>query len=239
MILYKGPSRIDGKPIVVIATINSVNAKTGDMVQTWILREDISPVKAFQTKQDYSICGDCKLRNNLGGACYVTIWQAPYAIYQAYKRGTYDKPSNIRKVSKALANTEIRIGSYGDPCAVPFHVWESLIAQGNTRYTGYTHQWKDKKNQEYRKLLMASVDTIQEAQLAHAMGWRFFLVLPDVESPPTFTSVVECPSTASDRSCADCTICDGTRADSRSTTAASIAIQVHGHLAKRFLTVIR
>ena len=45
-ILYQGPSNIDGKPIVVIATgfaNKSANGKTGDMIQTWIIREDIAP----------------------------------------------------------------------------------------------------------------------------------------------------------------------------------------------------
>ena len=36
-ILYEGPSALDGAPIVVIATMETSNAKTGAMVQTWIL----------------------------------------------------------------------------------------------------------------------------------------------------------------------------------------------------------
>ena len=37
-VIYKGPSLLDGAPIVVIAVIGSGNTKTGDMVQTYILR---------------------------------------------------------------------------------------------------------------------------------------------------------------------------------------------------------
>jgi hypothetical protein len=41
VVLYEGPSELDGKPIVVVATFNSVNDKTGNMVQTWIIRSDM------------------------------------------------------------------------------------------------------------------------------------------------------------------------------------------------------
>ena len=45
-VLYDGPSVLDGQPIVVIATMETSNRKTGNMVQTWILRSDISPTDA-------------------------------------------------------------------------------------------------------------------------------------------------------------------------------------------------
>ena len=58
-VIYKGASLIDGKPIVVIANISSVNAKTGNAIQTTILRDDIDPLLANKTGEDYSICGTC------------------------------------------------------------------------------------------------------------------------------------------------------------------------------------
>jgi hypothetical protein len=65
MILYRGPSMIDGKPIVAIATgydNESVNQKTGAMAQVWILRDDIAPIEAAQRGEDASICGQCPHR---------------------------------------------------------------------------------------------------------------------------------------------------------------------------------
>ena len=51
ILLYKGKSKLDGKTIIVIA--NNVfswdkteNEKTGDMIQTYIIRPDISPIIA-------------------------------------------------------------------------------------------------------------------------------------------------------------------------------------------------
>ena len=69
-IFYEGPSAIDGAPIVVIATgfaSATGNRKTGDMVQTYIIRQDVKPTDALRTGQDASICGDCKHRPILGG----------------------------------------------------------------------------------------------------------------------------------------------------------------------------
>ena len=55
VILYEGPSHIDGAPIVVIAnriTAPSTNDKTGAMVQTFIIRADVNPYRALKTGQD-------------------------------------------------------------------------------------------------------------------------------------------------------------------------------------------
>ena len=49
VVLYDGPSLIDGAPIVAIATgliWPSLNRKTGDMVHVWIMRADLPPVEA-------------------------------------------------------------------------------------------------------------------------------------------------------------------------------------------------
>ena len=56
-IIYEGPSVIDGKPIVAIATYSGRNRKTGAMVQTYILRADLNPLDASKTGEDASICG--------------------------------------------------------------------------------------------------------------------------------------------------------------------------------------
>ena len=64
-ILYEGPSALDGAPIVVIVTglaRKSTNAKTGALLQTWILRSDMHPIDAVRSGADSSICGDCRHR---------------------------------------------------------------------------------------------------------------------------------------------------------------------------------
>ena len=63
-IAYEGKSLIDKSPIVVIVTAlnSSANSKTGNMVQTFIIRSDVDPVTAARTGQDFGICGACRHR---------------------------------------------------------------------------------------------------------------------------------------------------------------------------------
>jgi hypothetical protein len=92
IILYEGPSAIDGAPIVVIANriaTGSNNAKTGAMVQTFIMRADVNPFRALKTGQDESICGDCPQRPFKGGKCYVDVAKSVASVYGAYERGRY------------------------------------------------------------------------------------------------------------------------------------------------------
>ncbi len=61
-IVWSGNSRIDGSPIMAIVTglrTASANPKTGDMIQTWIIRSDMHPLEAIKSGSDYGICGSC------------------------------------------------------------------------------------------------------------------------------------------------------------------------------------
>ncbi|HEY8310998.1 MAG TPA: hypothetical protein VIG47_10605 [Gemmatimonadaceae bacterium] len=238
MILWEGASQIDGKPIVAIATDGSSNVKTGDMIQVWIIRSDIAPHTATQTGDDRSVCGDCPQRHYLGGACYVTPFQAPLSVYKMLKRGGYADDKRNARLARKLREQPIRLGAYGDPAAVPFHVWEELLAQGCGKWTGYTHQWRKRYAAPYRQILMASCDSEDEAIEARVRGWRFFLVTAESAESPTLGRTVECLSDAQGMTCEECRICDGTRADLHP-NAASVAIQVHGARKARFLTVLR
>jgi hypothetical protein len=58
--VWEGPSELDGAPIMLLLTglaKSSKNAKTGDLLQTWILRSDVAPHVAVKTGQDSSVCG--------------------------------------------------------------------------------------------------------------------------------------------------------------------------------------
>ena len=94
VVLYDGPSKIDGAPIIAIAcriTEASNNGKTGAMVQTFIMRRDIAPHIALKSGDDSSVCGDCPLRPIYKGPtrCYVRVYQAPLSVWNAYHRGRY------------------------------------------------------------------------------------------------------------------------------------------------------
>jgi len=225
-ILWEGASQIDHQPIVVIATWNSRNRKTGDMLQTWILRADISPLQAIADGQDVSICGTCKHRKQPDTgkrSCYVNVGQAPNGCWKAYKRGSYDRADSIASIGMGR---RVRLGAYGDPAAVPAHIWRKLISL-SLGHTGYTHQWKMAFAGAFRDLCMASVDNEEERDLAHANGWRTFRVTPEVEDKGSLISAgeVACPASAEQGArtqCASCMLCAGT-----SKLAKSIAIAEH------------
>ena len=233
IILYRGPSLLDGNPIVVIATglnSKSTNEKTGNMVQTWILREDVSPIDAVKSGADSSICGNCKHRWFSGGSCYVMVWQAPLSVYDAFKREIYSNAS-LEEITAIGRGRKVRIGSYGDPAAVPVEVWQALTARASA-WTGYTHQWLDGAAEALKPYVMASADTVQEGLDARANGWRTFRIR-DLNNAPLADDEFICPASAEagyKTDCASCKACMGTSAKAK----ANPVIIVHGARSKRF-----
>lgn len=229
-VIYRGPSLIDGAPIVAIATklkrSGKANSKTGEMVQTYILRADIHPVEAIRTGADSSICGDCVHRGDgfEGRTCYVSP-NGFGSVYRAYAGGSYPEASPD-DVAKLIRGRMVRLGTYGDPAAVPSKVWRALVKHSEG-WTGYTHQWRKRFAQGLRKLCMASADSAGDAILAHAKGWRTFRVA-DSKAPSVGREIV-CPASKEAGKllqCIDCKACDG--ANGR---RGSIRIAAHGYQA--------
>jgi hypothetical protein len=190
-IIYRGPSMLDGAPIVVVVTglaKSSRNAKTGDMLQTWIVRDDVNPIEAAKTGQDETVCGDCVHRPINGGSCYVKLFQAPLNIFKSAHRGIYPTVIDLNDIAALGVDRVVRLGSYGDPAAVPVGVWEALTAHASA-WTGYTHQWRNAPH--LVSLCMASADSAAEQVMAKAMGWRTFRVR--TASEPVMAKEFICP----------------------------------------------
>ena len=233
-ILWEGPSALDGAPIVVIATGlagASRNTKTGDMVQTWILRQDIAPYAAVKGGQDSSVCGDCPHRPINGGACYVNTVNAPGAIWRAYRAGRYVKAADLEAIRAIGAGRAFRLGAYGDPAAAPLAIWQALTSQAKAS-NGYPHQWRRPDAQGLASLCMASADSVEEREEARAMGWRTFRVRAPFE--PVVAREFICPASeeaGKKTDCATCRACGGTEAKAK----ASPVIIAHGATARRFI----
>ena len=228
-ILYQGPSNFDGKPIVVIAVWSSKNSKTGDMLQTYILRSDIDPREANKYGEDESICGQCQHRGTPTfdplkklaeeRTCYVNMGQGVLIVYNTFKAGKYPVASP-RAVG---AGRRVRIGTYGDGAAAPDYVWDELLSEAEG-HTAYSHNGGDPR------LYMVSADTLAQAQGAWANGYRTFRVVRDVSE--IRKNEVLCPASKEaghKTTCAACLLCGGT-----SVKAKSIAIPVHGSGAVHF-----
>ena len=205
---------------VVIATglkRKTKNAKTGQMVQIWILAKAENPLRAIETGLDALICGGCPLRgtNGQGRTCYVNVGQAPLAVWRAYNRGSYPVMSTV----EIFRNRKVRFGAYGDPVFIPFSIVRDIAAV-SAGWTGYTHQWHNPLYAGYRAFVMASAETAAGAAEAQAQGWRTFRVSATTE---TQANEIVCPNTTRGISCADCRLCQGT-----TLRAKNIVIEVHG-----------
>jgi hypothetical protein len=233
-IIYQGPSLIDGSPIVVIAIISSRNKKTGSMLQTYIMRSDMDPRLASKTGADYAICGLCPHRGIAtqdpvkkqaeNRSCYVLLGQGPLIAYQSMLKGLYPVINGHAAIAALGAGRKVRIGTYGDPAAVPAYIWESLLFQADM-HTAYSHQSGIQSAAFLPKLMMQSADSEQEARTAWNQGIRTFRVVSSVADIVAGKEIL-CPASkeaGKKTSCADCGLCAGS-----SIKAKSIAIPAHG-----------
>lgn len=241
-VLYRGPSTIDGSPIVVIVTglaDGARNSKTGPMAQVYIIRADQNPLQAAQRGDDVSICGSCVHRGriitdpstgrlkNVERSCYVTLMHGPRVIWDSFQRGVYPDVS-IAKARKLLASKRVRLGAYGDPGAVPFAFWEQVLDRVS-ELTGYTHLWR--QFPMLSAFCMASCDSEADREEAKILGFRTFRVRG--KDDPKLAGEGHCPS--SDEmgkavQCVDCMLCGGHRSKAK----ADLTIISHGTGSKWF-----
>jgi len=228
-IIYQGPSLYDGKPIVVIATYSDRNTKTGGVVQTYILRADMNPLEASKTGEDASICGTCPLRGEpttdparkqaKGRKCYVNLGQGVLITYRSFLRGVYPDAQTTDARRAIGRGRVVRVGTYGDPAAVPSHVWDDLLADAAS-HTAYTHAsgWRP-------DIAMQSADSLEQAQAHWQAGRRTFRVLVDLGDIVPAREVL-CPASkeAGRRTTCDaCRLCGGNATRSPK----SVAIVAH------------
>lgn len=230
-VVYSGPSAINGKPIVAILTTESKNPKTGNMAQLWIMPADMAPHEALKAGADEAVCGNCKHRRSMGGACYVTVHQGPLSVWKAWQRGNYPYAGGLESLGYGL---DIRLGAYGDPAALPQWVITELL-QDAAGWTGYTHQW-NAPWADYswlKPFVMASADTEAEAEAARAAGWRYFRIRTESESIGQREFM--CPASDEGGNRTDCKACQACNGAGSGSQKASPVIIVHGSMASRFL----
>ena len=252
-IIYRGPSVLDGEPIVVVAIPKSGNSKTDSMLQTFIMRSDVPPLEALKSGDDYSVCGDCLARPSNQGWCYVNVAQSVNMVYKSLTQApiirkgidtgnTYkpycDISDNWLAITALGTDKDNRLGTYGDPAAVPLDVWHYLNACAHG-WNGYTHQWRT-CSPAYAKYCMASIDKPCDTLTAEMMGYRCFIAHVEGEDKPTDTAhkVATCPADKQVHgealaSCKSCLGCGGTAG--RGSTHRSITVHGTGYKVKRYL----
>lgn len=239
-IIYRGPSLIDGQPIVVVATYSNRNRKTGTMVQTYILVDGMKPTDASKCGADFSICGNCPHRGiatddptkkqAIKRSCYVVLGQGPTIIHKSVERGVYPTVQGHEAIAAIGRGRMVRLGTYGDPAAVPSYIWESLISEA-IGHTAYSHQADCATADTRPDMYMTSADNADQAKAAWSRGERTFRVVSSRDDLVKGKEIL-CPASkeAGQRvSCVDCKLCVGS-----SIAAKSIAIVAHGAGASHF-----
>ena len=180
------------------------------------------------------VCFDCPQRPANGGACYVTVFQAPRAVWVAYRAGRYPR-LDVKGFAAVFSARKIRFGAWGEPVLIPLRILRAM-ARVSEGWTGYTHQWRRREYRAYQQYLMASVDNPAEYAAAKELGWRTFRCRTADQELVSHEIVCPASEEAGYRStCAQCRLCSGVAgpADPRK----DIAIVVHGAKAKNFVAL--
>lgn len=215
MIIWRGQSKATGASIAVhLTNVSGVqratkNPKIGDMAQAWILPASQDPHTSTKTGLDKSVCFSCKHRKATAtdegeASCYVDTHRAPLAIY---KSAQGSRTVHVATVRENLQKIPLRIGAYGDPAAVPMHIWNTLLSYV-PGHTSYTQQWK---SQPYlKRLAMASTTTPADTREAWRKGWRTFRT--KAVNEPVLQGEVVCPASKESghrTTCSECLLCNG------------------------------
>jgi hypothetical protein len=227
--VWTGASRIEGSPLVVLVTglKESKNTKTGNMCQSYILRSDMDPLQALRTGSDTAMCGACvhKAKSYDGTtwserSCYVRVDTAPLGIYRAWDRGNVPAVT-LSELSELTRDRMVRLGTYGDPAAVPLAVWDAYCRYA-AGWTAYTHQAANKRLRDVLKYCQISADSEGDSLAARGAGIGSFRVLAHGESALPFEMV--CPASEEAgrvATCATCKACSGL-------DGANVVINSHG-----------
>lgn len=183
------------------------NTKTGDVPTLYIGRD---------REESKASCKGCPLLES--GDCYAqygTPAQGHASMIKAAKRGKlYTLKAALLK-SKRSAKMA-RFGAIGDPAALGIDYIKKavgVIRDFGMDAVGYTHHWE--RAPEFAGVLMASCDSIEQADTAIDMGYRAAVVLPwDHEgrfTTPAGRKGIVCPAITGGITCNECRLCDGSK----------------------------
>lgn len=214
----------EGADILWLAQTN--NKKTGNVPTAFIGRSRTEALKSCRG------CKQLKTRN-----CYAWFGTVSWALRNMLK--VFKRDPQRYSFMNALANRAptakmVRVAAIGDPARAKFRDLESSFQLSNQlglAYVGYTHFHKEPSSDRLKGMLMASCDSMEEADEAVKRGWRATTIVPFDFKEKRFTSpeghtAVVCPAQTkpAEITCNDCLLCDA----SRKTRFQIIAFKDHG-----------
>jgi len=133
--------------VIVLATgleRPSINSKTGDMIQTYIMRADIAPDEAAKMGLDETVCGNCALRplivklyGKTGDVpCYVDKVRGPAGAWHSWNSGRVEYVT-ASELSDIIADKKTCPGLCLDTCKLDHnHLYENAYPKnGHARKT--------------------------------------------------------------------------------------------------------
>ena len=206
---YKAP-QVPQESALYTATTR--NRKTGNV-----------PTMAIgRTRQESKdSCAGCPFLDT--GECYAqngTVAMGHNSMVKGYQKKP-ERYSLKRALANRLASAKmVRLGSIGDPGALPggylADVLDAITEEGLDP-VGYTHHWRGRP--DLAGLLMASVETLAQADQAIRAGFRAAVVLPwnwtdQRFKTPEGNAGIVCPAILKPDvvTCNTCRMCNGAKA---------------------------
>jgi hypothetical protein len=201
----------------ILWAARSTNVKTGDVPTAWVGATRAACLES---------CRGCSLAPRAvggNGSCYShsgTPALAHGAIVRATAAG---KVTTLTAAIRGAVRSArmLRYTAIGDGGRTAPGVADRIVDAARAaklQLVGYTHHWRESSvAAEWRGRLMASVDTIADADAALSAGWRAAAVVPDGApargTTPGGAAYVVCPAQVTDGrvTCNDCRLCDASK----------------------------
>jgi hypothetical protein len=248
VIVYNGPSIINGENIVAVATGISTpteNRDTGDMLQIWYMMRELDPVSARSQRSTCKGigCGTCPAYR----FCYVVDIQASLSIWHCVNDGRYPSLSEGQSLHQyaqehippyRLRGLGVRLGAVGDPMSVGLDVTNNVILNGFTKWSGYTNQWRGMdraSNTAWANIVMASCISPLDMLKAKQLGYRTFRIRS--AAGKVLSTEAVCPKTPEAGRQMQCCSCLGCMGNASKGHGTDYTVIVHGAKKTRFKVV--
>lgn len=192
--------------MTVLWNATTRNRKTGNVPTAWI-----GPTLA----EARASCAGCPA---LDAGCYAHSGTPRIGLASIARTPGKDRSLRAALRDRVASARMVRYTALGDGGRVPRAVADDIVATvraAGLQLVGYTHHWREEQVADsWRGRLMASADTLAEADEAARDGWRVAVVLPKGSTgatTPDGRKVVVCPAikTHGAVTCNQCRLCDG------------------------------
>lgn len=210
--------------IQALWTVSTSNRKTGPIPTQYV---------GATRSQTEASCDGCALAPWADGGCYAWTGNSSRGANSVRKAAARGKPADLPTVLQRTPRgaRAVRLGAIGDPARLKREQLLQDIATARAaglKVLGYTHHSAEEpRTGSLKHNILASCETMEQADAANAAGWLVALAGPD-----SAEGFITCPNYARpDVTCNRCRLCDVPTL--RRTKARGIVFPAHGGGKKR------